>query len=83
MDFQRDAMAATRQVLNVSSVPSVYPGACHSTRRAMCNEPLMFQCNDEPIADPLPSDNTHAGSGQQALKERKIHADYPNNAIPA
>ncbi|WP_338910096.1 hypothetical protein [Mycetohabitans endofungorum] len=43
----------------------------------------MFQCNNEPMADHFPPDNAHAGSGQQALKERKIHADYPSDAILA
>ncbi|SIT66134.1 hypothetical protein SAMN04487768_0742 [Burkholderia sp. b13] len=42
LDFQRDAMAATRQVFNASPVPSVYPGTGRSTRRAVRNEPLMF-----------------------------------------
>ncbi|WP_338927405.1 hypothetical protein [Mycetohabitans endofungorum] len=43
----------------------------------------MLQCNDKPIADHFPSEHAHVGSGQQALKEGKIHADYPNGAIPA
>jgi hypothetical protein len=30
----------------------------------------MFQCNDEPIADHLSSENAHVGSGQQALKKK-------------
>jgi hypothetical protein len=81
MYFQRDAMAATRQVLNASSVPSVYPRTRLCARRTAGNSELVFQCNDEPIAGHLPSENAHAGSGQQALKEGKIHADYPSDAI--
>ncbi|MCG1047155.1 MULTISPECIES: hypothetical protein [Mycetohabitans] len=39
----------------------MYPGTCRSTRRAVRNEAFMFQCNDEPIADHFPFDNTHHG----------------------
>jgi len=83
MYFQRHAMTTTRQVLHTSSVTPVYPRTRCSASRAMGNKEFMPKCNDEPIADHLPSKNTHTGSGQQASKEGKIHAGSPSDAISA
>ena len=83
MYFQRYTMATTRQVLNASSITPVFPRTRCAASRAMSNKNFMSEFNDEPIADYLPSENAHTGSGQQASKEGKIHAGSPSNAISA